>query len=128
MKKTIFIFCLAFSLFATCSFAQEVHGIETKKVCFEECNPDGTLSYWSDRGSHFYPWYAFRFTNMNTCTASIEVELYEIERDKYNDKLVDTKSFVLKPNESYDWKPFNGSGCRIYSVDYYVKYKAYKLQ
>ncbi len=135
MNKAVFIFCLAFSLFATYSFAQEVHGIETKKVCIRACNPDGTLQGYENNtpgyydqyrdarysGDYYYPYYAFKFTNMNTFTASVEAELYRDE------KLVDTKYFVLKSNESYDWKPFDGKGCwAIY--DYYVKYKAYKLQ
>ena len=147
MKKMFFI--LTVVLFATANGkAQEVHGVESRMVCTYDCNPDGSWENWgrytSGIGYEHQPWFSYEFTNMNSISVSVEVELYHYECvkafgvcDKYDYVLKGTKSFVLGCKESYIWKNGKEKGIDyhnrdIYETtdrhkDYYVIYKAYKL-
>lgn len=136
MKRLLL--CLAVVIIATVNvLAQEVHGVESRMVCTYDCNPDGSFSFWfksSRDGYPTYPWFSYEFTNMNSIPVSVEVELYEAHKDSYG-RLIDyhikaTKSFVLKSNESYIWKNSDNRGIADSRNrdDYYIKYKAYKLQ
>lgn len=141
MKKVLLIVCLTLSMFATSAFSQEVRGIETRRVTYEgpryEDPGQGLHSSW------YNTYYGFEFHNLNSIRVSVDIELYV--RNKYDnyepDKLIDTKSIVLKPNETYvykresDFSFMKGGNPDGYSIsmhhdirDYYVKYKAYKVQ
>lgn len=135
-------------------FAQlsEVKGVETKVVIYD--GPEYRAAY--DKNSYSFKyhsstkWFGFSFYNMNSISVSVEAELYQED----NGKMVATKSFNLKPNETYIWKHENrGDHFKVnaredgastawtdskkepaiyssygYILDtYYVKYKAYKI-
>lgn len=117
--------------------AQEVHGVESKMVCTGNCNPNGSWDIWDVCSScpYNYPLFGYEFTNLNSISVSVEVELYHKEKvsshgysDTYDYILIGTKSFVLKSGESYVFKK-SEDGIDKYenSSYYYVKYKAYKL-
>lgn len=132
MKKVLLIVCLTLSMFAISAFAQEVRGIETRRVTYE--GPQ-----YEEDGRWYTTYYGFEFHNLNSIKVSVDIELYK--RNKYEpDKLIDTKSIVLNLDETYVYKregdctfrkgthPDGISICWDYIQDYYVKYKAYKLQ
>lgn len=129
MKKNL-ILSLVAMCFAINIYAQEVHGVESRMVCTDDCNPDGSWNSW---GNNTTPWFSYEFTNLNSIPVAVEVELYTAPSESYKDgatpRLMATKSFVLKKGESYVWK--NGSDYGIDRYDrhekYFVKYKAYKL-
>lgn len=140
MKK-VFLFLVATMMFAANVNAQEVHGVESKMVCTYDCNPNGKWDNWRNGGGyHYYPWFAYEFTNLNSIPVSVEVELYYDKEVKSSTEknfvLVSTKSFVLKSGESYIFKT-SEKGIDYYDNNdysikhnhnaYYVKYKAYKL-
>ena len=101
------------------AFAQEVRGVETKTIT----NTDSDGAEYS----------SFAFTNMNSITVCVDAELnrHTEKRDPWNQYkitenkgVVDRKSFTLRPGETYVWRKFYD-----YSIsDYYVTYKAFKLQ
>lgn len=125
-------------MFATSAFAQEVRGIETRRVTYQgpryDCN------------DHYYnTYYGFEFHNLNSIKVSVDIELYQKNREQKNpDNLIDTKSIVLNPDEAYVYKRESddsfrkgdnedGSSCvgtrHHDDIQYfYVRYKAYKLQ
>ncbi len=125
MAVLTFLMCFA----SLSAFAQEVRGIETRLVEYT-----GTC-YWSD-GTVRYSnttMYGFEFHNANSIKVSVDIELhctcYEF--------VVATKSIVLNPNETYVFKQERNEGfCKRHEVNscsdvignYYVKYKAFKLQ
>ncbi len=145
----MFIF-FAVVLFATVNVkSQEVHGIESKIVCTYDCNPNGSWASWGEFryiDHEHEPYFSYEFTNMNSIPVSVEVELYHYEfikevryTRKYDYVLKGTKSFVLQSGESYVWKNGNERGVAQHNPpitsrhddghkDYYVVYKAYKLQ
>lgn len=134
--------------------AQEVHGVESKMVCSYDCNPNGTWANWGSnlseyRGDGHFPWFAYEFTNLNSISVSVEVELYHkvlkhqvythpSDQDVYEYEIVATKYFVLRSGESYIFKtseegidryqynPYGNYPTKNHN-SYYVKYKAYKL-
>ena len=150
MKK---IFVLLFALMSgIISFTQslEVKGAETKVVIYDGPQYEAAYDYYSSYSNNLRvksstKWFGFSFYNMNSISVSVEAELYQ----EYDGKMVATKSFNLKPNETYIWKhenrgedfkvnddggitfnwtdskkePDGGYGCGRY----YVKYKAYKI-
>ena len=153
MKR--FFLILTVLLYTTVNvLAQEVHGVESKMVCTYDCNPNGTWANWGsnldeNRGEGHFPWFAYEFTNLNSISVSVEVELYHqvlkhkeytynSDKDLYEYEIVATKSFVLKSGESYVFKtsengidfykfnPYNNTPTKNHK-SYYVKYKAYKL-
>ena len=125
------MFCMAMSLFATSAFAQlqEVRGIETRRVEYDGpsykafCGP-------SDYSTKYYGW---EFHNLNSIKVSVDIELwvnYGLDKVK-----VATKTIVLKPNEKYIFKQEDISALKKHELninytieDYYIEYKAYKLQ
>lgn len=93
-----------------CAYAQlnEVRGVLTQQVRYEE------------------GLYGYTFTNENNYSVWVEAELWV--KDSYNNPpsmISDTKSFTLKPGETYLWR--NSIEYR-YTARYYVKYKAYVAQ
>lgn len=127
MKKAIILFCLVMSLFTTSAFAQlqEVRGIETRLVEYigNSYSLEGVLV------DENIPMYGFELHNTNSITVSVDIELYYKSSD--GDKLVTTKSVTLKPGETYIFKQeklwtFIKKEGRI--NNYYIRYKAYKVQ
>jgi hypothetical protein len=153
MKKIcILIFALMSSVVG---FAQlsEVKGVETKLVVYDGSEYEvangssrsGGLQYRSS-----IKWFGYSFYNMNSIPVSVEAELYKTH-DYTGQFLVTTKTFNLKPGETYIWKHENAKAFRVnykddssyccwteskkepndyYSdgrVTYYIKYKAYKI-
>ncbi len=143
MKKLMSIFGLLLFI-STMTFAQEVRGIETKRVK-------------DDNGN-----YGWELYNKNSISVSVDIELWYkghsyTERNhngfitlEYQEdtKIVETKSIVLKAGEQYVFKPVyfrkNGDsnqwavsisdsyiGNRYRYTDavenYYIKYQAHKL-
>ncbi len=133
------------------SFAQslEVKGVETKLVIYDGPQYEAAYDYYSSYSNNLRvksstKWFGFSFYNMNSISVSVEAELYQ----EYDGKMVATKSFNLKPNETYIWKHENrdvfkvnddGSSTLNWTDSkkepnggyrcgtYYVKYKAYKI-
>lgn len=136
MKK-VFFFLVATVLLAANVNAQEVHGVESKMVCTYDCNPNGSWESWYDYQAYKRPLFAYEFTNLNSISVSVEVELYckvlvknsYYDSDKqYDYRVIKTKSFILKSGESYIYKTDeNGIDHYDNNNKYYVKYKAYKL-
>lgn len=113
MKK-ILLMMLAVLSIGLCAYAQlnEVRGVLTKEVTYKS-------------GSSYYCGYSF--TNENNYSVWIEAELW-IKTASYENKdnyISDTKSFTLKPGETYLWRNEIGE---VHRHGYYVKYKAYKAQ
>lgn len=132
MKK-LFLFLVVMISVSNLACAQnEVRGVETKIAKYEG------LRYSSQVGGNL--WFGYQFTNMNSIPVSVDAELYG------DNKLISTKSFVLKSKEIYIWKFENNSHFKVYtyslsrstverrnpgdrdSKSYYVRYKAYKLE
>ena len=143
MKKLFFILMAVMSCVSIESFAQEVRGVETKLVIYNGPEYKGLdrSPYYRDAKSYYSTkWFGFSFYNMNTIPISVDAVLY------YGGNIVDSKSFVLKSNESYIWKQedrfdfkvnvywYNNDYARwiedgrISPGDYRVEYKAFKLQ
>lgn len=126
MKKSLFLllgalWCLA----ATDLSAQnEVRGVETRRVIYDGPNYRGMYT----------EYYGFEFSNRNSIPVSVSIELWYNSRGYEDPKLVTTKDVVLDPGEKYILKQENNSVFRIHDNnilninDYYVKYKAYKLE
>lgn len=137
MKKTLLLVCLTLSMFATSAFAQEVRGIETRRVTYQGPR-------YNDIGSSYYDtYYGFEFRNLNSIKVSVDIELYQQGEKNNPDKLIDTKSIVLNPDETYVYKRESDNSFRKGNKDdgyscaggyhndihyFYVRYKAYKLQ
>ena len=146
MKKAILMFCMAMSLFATNVVAQEVRGVETRIALYNGESYD--LMYegrnYDYKFAESTEYYGFEFKNLNSISVSVAIEVYK----KGNpDKMIDTKEIVLKSKESYIHKypiipKYQGkigyqedrnkeklaiSGSYV-KANYYVKYKAFKLQ
>lgn len=135
MKKTLLLVCLTLSMFATSAFAQEVRGIETRRVTYQ--GPRYNC------GSSYDTYYGFEFRNLNSIKVSVDIELYHQGEENNPDKLIDTKSIVLNPDETYVYKRESDKSFRKGYCDdgyscadgyhndihyFYVRYKAYKLQ
>lgn len=136
-------------------FAQlsEVKGVETKLVVYDGSEYKVEAGRSRSGNSHYKystKWFGYSFYNMNSIPVSVEAELYKTH-DYKGQKLVTTKTFNLKPGETYIWKHENMTAFRvnyddcIYGNDdwteskeepnyydyvlvtYYIKYKAYKI-
>ena len=141
MKK-IFMLLVVVLGFTTQSYAQliEVRGVETRWTSY-----DGPRHY-SDSGKA-YMWKGCEFSNLNNFSVSVDAELwryYYLRDVGYNSVKVHTKTFVLKPQETFLWKYeadrlmwgsgipnlFNkdySSNSPEYDYGFYVVYKAYKF-
>ena len=139
---------MVMSLFATKAFAQlhEVRGVETRRVIYESDN-----QYQSDNGGYSGRRYGWEISNRNPFAISVDVSLNSREKSVlYNNQpagkmgggVVKTQSIVLKSGESYVFKREDHCSTKVdakcpvvddygyrYSIsDYYIEYKAYKLQ
>lgn len=115
----------------------EVKGVETKLDVY-----DGKQYDYNET-----KWFGYSFYNMNGFRVSVEAELYMVYIKSKNTYvldaiLIDTKTFNLKPYETYIWKQEYESDFKEYyreyprgeyhsegnAIRYYVKYKAYKME
>lgn len=128
---------------------QEVRGITTRRVIYEGPEYKYSVPHYTNRGRSdinkpSIRWYGWEITNHNSITVSVDIELYK-KGDDGNDGIVKTRSVILKSNETYIFKAeeFNShhvdfynsfygisseSSPTYYISDYYIKYKAYKLE
>lgn len=136
-------------------FAQlsEVKGVETKLVVYNGSEykvRNGSSRNGNSLYKYSTKWFGYSFYNMNSIPVSVEAELYKTH-DYKGQLLVTTKTFNLKPGETYIWKHENTSAFKVnytnnrsfdYSwtevkeepnyydvgrVTYYIRYKAYKI-
>lgn len=142
------------TLFAANLLAQEVRGIETRRVIY-----DGQESYpvvgctMQDILGESIEYYGFEFKNLNTIPVSVTIEIYRKGDSDEPDKLIDIKDIVLTSKESYihkypvvqryewtswvcdeydseevKWEKRAKEGKLYFENTYYAKYKAFKLQ
>ncbi len=132
MKKVFVFLSMVLALCSIDSTAQEVRGIESRRVIYN--GPQYRYSYnWSHDLRSSTEYYGWEFYNRNSIPVSLDIELwYNVD----GDKIVQTKSVVLESGEKYIFK-FDGQDSTVkhdvtyngYGIGaYYVKYKAYKLQ
>ncbi len=139
--------CLVVMLgFATTDlYAQnEVRGVETKLVIYEGSEyQDWKVIGYNYVEENYNEWFGFEFYNMNSIPISIDVELCYMDIDCYGrtrKNVVTKKTFVLNSQESYIWKFEDRDHFQAYNDgyqitkpqigdhEYYVEYKAYKLE
>jgi hypothetical protein len=134
MKKIVLLTTMLV-LACNITFAQcvEVKGVETKQVCYEGCNPDGSFDGWRNGGTYYTPIVGFNFNNLNKYQVTIEAELWwkGYTNEKEDPNVQQTKTFVIEAGENYVWKV----GLKVDSWDYknsnsphncYVKFKVFK--
>ena len=135
MKKAFLIILICFvSLIVA---AQEVRGIETRRVIYD--GPQYSCGY-NCSSTKYYGW---EFTNRNSCAVSVDITLshqggaYSNNYDVTSipSHVVKTQSIVLEAGETYIFKREEHQTTRVdynmsgYSIsEYYIEYKAYKLQ
>lgn len=133
MKKTITILTVLMCFLSVSSIAQEVRGIETRRVIYD--GPEYSCGY-QCRSTKYYGW---EFTNRNSCMVSVDISLWsQAVANTYNTipaSTVKTQSVILEPGETYVFKREEHCSTRVddsfcdYPISsYYVEYKAYKLQ
>lgn len=131
------IVCLLFSMGISNVWGQEVRGVEFKRVKYS----GASYSYFDKQNkkrtaNEYYGW---EFRNANSISVSVDIELWQ--KTGNEGRLEMTKSLVLKPYEKYIFKfeGYSASQCyqdhysryRMYAVDiddFYVKYRAFKLE
>lgn len=129
----------------TQTYAQnEVRGVETKLVKYTGSSYSYSSSSRIREYKYYNTWFGYEFHNMNSIPVSVDAKLYRKGwRDDDEYTLINTKSFVLNSKESYIWKHENYDNFRVYYsyetsqdtpnygssyADYYIEYKAYKLE
>lgn len=128
MKKLMAVLTVLVCLTSINSFAQEVRGIETRRVIYE--GPE------YGRSNKYYGW---ELTNRNSCSVSVDISLWAHSiGSKYGTvpaEIVKTQSVVLKPGETYIFKREEHHSTRVDGNDtdypiseYHIEYKAFKLQ
>lgn len=141
MKKVLILFCMTMSLLVSNVFAQEVHGISTRRVVYESDN-----TYYGSNGSSG-KYYGWEVKNNNSIKVSVDITLYHqgtsaVWTNGYDavpvgseKKVVKTQSIILKPGESYTFKREEHRSTRVDAPDsdnpissYFIECKAYKLQ
>lgn len=153
MKKVCFIFSLLVSLLPISANAQEIRGVEIKVITYEGKDRDGNACYWA--AFEFVNKNSIPVSvDAELFRSKPKGEDYEL-RYSYSDsylkqdnshiypRLISAQSFVLQPGESYLWKHeterYYGYDSYWYAFksgqdywheaqNYFVKYKAYKLQ
>lgn len=155
MRKIIAILSILMCFASMKMFAQEVRGVETKRAVYNGESYELRYRHYGRNGSDVYTfgtsteYYGFEFTNLNSIAVSVSIEVYN-----KSGNLIDTKEIVLKSQESYihkypviqkyydycdkfvcdnddsdadKWSKCQAEG-KNKANEYYVKYKAYKLQ
>lgn len=131
MKKIIAVLTVLMCLASTSVIAQEVRGVETRRVVYE-----GGKSYEYSYNHHWYnstKYYGWEFKNLNSCTVSVDITMYVSGNPA---KVKSTKTIVLQSGETYIFKneihdtraTWHDGSTNPYIEYYYVEYKAFKLQ
>lgn len=126
MKKFIIILSILLGMTAIESFAQtQVRGIETRRIIYEGPIYDAGFG---EKSTRYYGW---EITNHNSITVSVEIELWCQTED--GGQIVKTQDIILKSKETYIFKREEHECTRVdYRgspiSNYYIKYKAYKLE
>lgn len=123
---------------------QEVRGVETKRVKYNgtqyEYSTGRNYGQATDYISYSSEYYGWELNNANSISVAVDIELWQKIGD--GERLEMTKSVVLKPSEKYIFKfeDYEASHCYHdydYSYtcpssgkieNYYIKYKAFKLE
>ena len=132
MKKIIAVLSILLCLVSTNTFAQEVRGIETRRVKYD--GPEYSCGY-NCSSTKYYGW---ELTNRNSCTVSVDITLWsQAMANDYNTKpasIVKTQTVILRAGETYVFKREEHKSTHVdayseYPISsYYLEYKAYKLQ
>lgn len=132
MKKNMIVFAIMLCLTSINVFAQEVRGIETRRVIYEGSD--------YSCGNEYYGW---ELTNRNSCTVSLDITLSfqggvfgtDYDVTSVPPQIVKTQSILLNAGETYIFKREEHHSTRVKCNDsgydisqYYIEYKAYKLQ
>lgn len=129
MKKIVLLISLLFCLNLQNAWSQtEVRGIETRRVVYN--GPE--YSTWPDTYHNEY--YGWEFYNANSIPVSLDIELW----CSSSNTIVKSQSIIIKSGEKYIFKREEHLCVRVYrnaadinTLDisqYYVKYRAYKLE
>ncbi len=136
MKKLFFILVAVMGFVSTEAFAQEVRGVETRRVIYNGpryyySNSPGTDNY----STEYYGW---ELKNRNSITVSVDVELRAQNPFAGGEgKVIKKQTVILAPNESYIFKREEHRCTHVERSwddhnnkisEYFVVYKAYKLQ
>lgn len=122
MKRTFTLLLLFLCANLLNANAQEVRGIETRRVIYEVPQTNGEV----------YRYYGWELINRNSIAVSIDISLWCHD---FVNKIVKTQSCVLKPGEKYIFKreehPSTDVDHQYRSNNpissYYIEYKAFKL-
>ena len=107
-------------------YAQEVRGIETRRITYE--GPEYICQFSSASHNEYYGW---ELVNRNSIRVSVDIELWCHDVDN---AVVKTQTIILKPGEKYVFKREEHQSTHVdcygyYHIsNYYVKYKAFKMQ
>lgn len=148
MKQKLISLTVLLFISLTSVLAQEVRGVETKRSIYNgesyEVYVASARAYNIGRKhSNHTEYIGFEFKNLNSISVSVSIEVYR----KGTNQLIDSKEIVLKPSESYIHKyPKLELYCshknlgyvndleeaekygKAEAENYYVKYRAFKLQ
>lgn len=123
MKKILTVFLFLFTFAMSIVSAQEVRGIETRRIIYD--GPQ--YSYSSSYSTRYYGW---ELTNKNSIKVSVDITL-----SSQTNGVVKTQSVVLKPEETYIFKREEHVSTHVDDWTntspismYYIEYKAFKLQ
>ena len=155
MKRFCFIFILLTSLVSISTTAQEIRGVEIKIVTYEGKDRNGDVCHWAafefvNKNSIPVSVDAELFRSKPNGEDyeqrySFSTSLPKHDNSHIYPRLISAQSFILNPGESYLWKheteQYYSSALRSYqsafrsdkdywsdAQNYFVKYKAYKLQ
>ena len=153
MKRICFILMLLVSLLPISAIAQEIRGVEIKIVTYEGKDRDGNVCHWAafefvNKNSIPVSVDAELFRSKPVGDDYVQYYDYSSTYPQQDNshiypRLISAQSFILKPDESYLWKHeterYYSRGPFIYAFqsgqdywseaqNYFVKYKAYKLQ
>ncbi len=133
MKKIVLFISLLFCLSSPDVWSQtQVRGIESRRVIY--AGPE-----YHNGQDYSYDYYGWEFYNANSIPVSVDIELWSQAAYAGDDnQIVKTQSIILKPGEKYIFKReehistravYKWSGLNRYPIsNYYVTYKAYKLE
>lgn len=137
MKKAITTLAVLMCFMSVSAIAQEVRGIETRRVIYD--GPQYSCGY-NCSSTKYYGW---EFTNRNSCTVSVDITL-SFQGGTYGNNydvtsvpssVVKTQSVVLRAGETYVFKREEHRCTKVddQSYDnpissYYIEYRAFKLQ
>ena len=134
------LMCLA----STNVFAQEVRGIETRRVVYDGGKRYSYIYDYNYHSTYSTKYYGWEFKNLNSCAVSVDISMYRqahLEGPSYDPinvpaQVIATKTVVLQSGETYIFKnecsfteAISQYGYEKEDIqNYYVDYKAFKLQ